>query len=179
LDAGELPSAADPGLLQNAITWSSAMRFNEVLRQLPNAAIDTSLDVRLGSINVASTTGLSFVDSVRVSLSRDWKPLSGDHAATAEADAGAAEAVAIGGPGCNTAGSRFLVARYDRETDGISGNTIALVNLAAEMNLFDCMKDAPALFSVSMAFQPGSYPDVDAPLTLSTCVGAQGHASYP
>jgi hypothetical protein len=53
------------------------------------------------------------------------------------------------------------------------------VNLVPEVNLFTCLKTAPADFVVAMQMEPLAYPMGDVPLTLSTCVGARTTASYP
>jgi hypothetical protein len=168
-DAGAEAALPETGISSGSVTWSAIMRFNDVLGQLPGAAVDLSLDVRLTTVNLASTTDLSFTDSIRVLLSRQ-ENLDGGTGRQG------------GNPGtsaCRIAGSSMLVATYDRQTDEPSGNAITLVNLVSDMNLFECMKDTPAIFWVTMAFRPGSYPALDAPLTLSTCVSATSHVSYP
>ena len=159
LDAGAGLTLPDAGILPSSTTWEAIMKFNDVLAQLPNAAVHMSVDVRLTSVNLTSTTDLSFIKSMFVFLSREQNGL--------------------GIAGCRTLGSSVLVARYDNEAGGASGAVIDLVNVAPEMNLFDCIKDTPAKFSVTMAFNAGSYPTTEVPLTLSTCIGAQSHVSYP
>jgi hypothetical protein len=168
-DAGTEPALPSAGLFPNSITWDATVRFNEVLGQLPSAEVDLSVDVRLTSLNVASTTDLSFTDSIRVFLSRQ-EDLDGGTARQVGNNAVAA---------CTVAGSSMLVATYDRPGDGPSGPAVTLVNLVSDMNLFECLRDAPAIFSVTMGFRPGWYPAIDAPLSLATCVSAQSHASYP
>jgi hypothetical protein len=179
LDAGAGLALPDAGILQGSVTWEATMKFNDVLAQLPSAAVDVSVDVRLTSVSLTSTIDLSFIKSMRVSLSREQDALGrGSTTRDQVADAGGGDAVA-GDSGCREAGSSILVASYDNLAGGTSGAIIDLVNVVPEMNLFDCIKDTPAKFSVTMAFQAGSYPATDAPLPLSTCIGAQSHVSYP
>ena len=179
LDAGAGLTLPDAGILPSSTTWEAIMKFNDVLAQLPNAAVHMSADVRLTSVNLTSTTDLSFIKSMFVFLSREQNGLGSGSAATNLVDAGSGGDVVAGIADCRTLGSSVLVARYDNEAGGASGAVIDLVNVAPEMNLFDCMKDTPAKFSVTMAFHAGSYPATDVPLTLSTCIGAQSHVSYP
>jgi len=177
-DAG--PTLPDAGVFPSSMAWEATLRFNDVLAQLPSSAVDVSVDVRLTSVNLTSTTDLSFIHSMRVFLSRQQTgPGRASAASDLVMDAGSSGDVTSGSSGCRAAGSSILVATYDHEVGGPSGAIIALVNVAPDMNLFDCLKDAPAKFSVTMAFQPGSYPATDAPLSLSTCMGAQSHVSYP
>ena len=180
LDSGAGLALPDAGILPSSITWEATMKFNEVLAQLPSAAIKVSVDVRLTSVSLTSTTDLSFIKSMRVFLSREQDALGRGRTASNEVvDAGSGGGLAAGVSGCQAVGSSILVAKYDNEAGEPSGAIIDLLNVAPEMNLFDCIKDTPAIFSVTMVFQPGSYPATDAPLTLSTCIGAQSHVNYP
>ena len=180
MDAGTGFALPDAGILPSSTTWEAIMKFNDVLAQLPTAAVSMSVDVRLTSVSLTSTTDLSFIQSMRVFLSREQDAL-GRASTTSDqvADAGSGDDVAAGVSGCKAVGSSLLVASYDNLTGGTSGAIIDLVNVAPQMNLFDCIKDTPAKFSVKMAFQGGSYPASEVPLTLSTCVGAKSHVSYP
>jgi hypothetical protein len=172
---GGIDRASTNGLV---LSWKETMNFNDVLAQLPSEALNTSVDVRLNAVQLSSTTDLNFTDSIRVFLSRQRK---GSDAGSTTSDSivsgGTSSETAPNGSSCRILGSNILVARYDRESDGPVGASIDLADLLPETNIFDCMKDAPVLFEVTMAFRPGFYPAIDAPLTLSTCIGAQG--SYP
>ena len=167
LDAGQSLAALptlDASAIPSSIDWTASFEFNEVIAQLPSSAVSVSLDVRLNSITLSSTTDLSFITGVQVFLSRaQSSPPDGGHSGYAE---------------CFDRLSTNPVATFDSQM-GSNGASIALVNLVPEVNLFDCLKAAPAKLLVVMAIQPSTYPTVDVPLTLSTCVGAQSTATYP
>ena len=169
---GAVFSIPDADIPSASIEWEAEMKFNEVLKQLPSAAANMSANVRLASVNLTSTTDLSFVDSVDVFLSHGQ----------ARADSGASTIVDGGSPAtlpCKAAGSSLRVAYFRSPDAGVGGSTLNLVTVDPALNLFDCMKDDPSKFDVKMTFHPGAYPATTTPLTLSTCIGAQAHASYP
>lgn len=167
LDGGTENAAgllADAASIPNSMDWDATLRFNDVIAQLPSSAVNVSLDVRLTSVTLSSTMDLSFITGLRVFLSRAQVSTDGG-SSTSHSD-------------CWDRISTDPVASYDSPTAS-SGPSIDLVNLVPEINLFDCIKDVPARFLVTMAMQPSAYQTSDVPLTLSTCVGAQTTATYP
>jgi hypothetical protein len=166
-------------------TWGAQLAFNEVLAQLPSAAAGLSADVRLASVALRSTTDLDFIESVEVTMSHET--VSKPSAKSANAvDGGVAGGVAggvdggiDGGTDCRGAGFVVRVAYFRRIEGASNGRTINLTMVAPDMNLFDCMKDAPTRFSIELSPHLGSVSAVDAPLTLGTCIGAATHLRFP
>jgi hypothetical protein len=153
--------------------WVVQMNFNDVLAQLPNAAVGVSADVRLTSVTLRNTTGLDFVDAVAVTLSHGTAtaPLqlaSSDDAVDAGSDVG-----------CEMAGSSLLVADFRRSEGDATRNQIDLLMTAAELNIFDCIKREPTLFTVKLSPRLATLPAADDPLVLGACVGALTKVSYP
>ena len=161
-DGGVVP-VPDAAAMPSSIDWEATLRFNDVVAQLPSGVLDISLDVRLTSVTLSSVLDLAFITGMRVFLGRPK---------TATADGGRSL------PECWSRISTSPIAVYGRPI-APSGAAISLVNLVPEINLYNCLKDAPARFLVAMDIEPLSYPTSDVPLTLSTCVSAQTTASYP
>jgi len=154
LDAGAIPSFME---------WKSTLRFNDVIAQMPTEVLSISLDVRLNAVKLSSPADLSFITSLLVYLRPAPNPADTTRASQTD---------------CWSQISANPVASYTSQLDP-SGPTINLVNLVPEVNLFTCLKTAPADFVVAMQMEPLAYPMGDVPLTLSTCVGARTTASYP
>jgi hypothetical protein len=163
LDASPSPDAAT---LPTSLEWEATLRFNDVVAQLPTAAVDISLDLRLTSVALSSTSDLSFVTDLRVFLRRTQST----------ADGGARSSTPV--PACWSQLSNNPIAIYQGQIVP-TGPTINLVSLVPDINLFDCVKDRPAKFVVDMGIEPSLYPTLDVPLTLSTCIGARSGATYP
>jgi hypothetical protein len=159
------------------LEWDSEMDFNRVLAQLPSAIASLSAEVRLSSVTLSSTTSLEFIDSLEVQMS------SGTSSTTRNAAGNSTSGTAIedGGPGssCREGGSTLRVAYFQRLEDSSQGQTIALVMVNPGLNMFDCLKDAPAQFKVKLIPRLGYAPATDAPLTLGACIGANTHAKLP
>jgi hypothetical protein len=168
--------AAIPGAVGFNFEWIANMNFNEVLAQWPSSAMSLSANLRLTSIALSSTRDLDFIESLEVLLSHgEARALGGTRTLTMAADAGLAD----DGLGCRNAGATLRVASFQRAEGWINGPTVALVVANPELNLFDCMKDEPSQFHVTLRSRPGGVPASDAPLTLGTCIGANTHLSYP
>lgn len=163
--------------VSSMIEWGAEMEFNRVLAQLPSAVASLSAEVRLSSVTVASTTSLDFIDSLEVLMNRGASSTTRSVAGNSTS----ATPIADGGPGdfCREAGSTLRVAYFQRQEDSSPGPTIALVMVNPELNVFDCLKDAPAKFQVKLTPRMGYAPATDAPLTLGTCIGANTHARFP
>ena len=71
------------------------------------------------------------------------------------------------------------IAYFQRSESGAAGASLDLALVDPALNLFDCMKDEPSRFRVTLTPRAGSMPMTDVPLTLRTCVGAETHVSYP
>jgi hypothetical protein len=160
---GPLPRSVLP-----TVEWVADLSFNEVLKHLPSAAANLSADVRLGSISLTSTSRLDFIESLEVTLSHG--------AATSPANGAGNSA---GAPGCRTAGTAIRVAYFQRGEGAATGSSLELVLVDPALNLFDCMKDEPSRFRVTLNPRAGSMNLGDVPLALRTCVGAETHVSYP
>jgi hypothetical protein len=169
-------SAAQAALLSpKTIEWNAKLEFNQVLKQLPIRALDLSANVQILSVHMSSSADLAFVDAIDVYLTRQGK----------KADAGTADGgvtlppVDGGTAACKTVGSTLHVASF-RRAEGIApGPTIGLSILLPDLNIFDCLKDAPASFTVKMDVVPAAFPFADIPLSLGTCMDVQTHVGYP
>ena len=171
---GLLDSAVDSGLpaLPSA-QWVAVMKFNDVLAQLPSAAVSVSAEVRLTSVTLRNTTGLDFVESVAVTL--------GHGAETAPLQLASFDDTADGGgdEGCEMAGSSVRVADFHRSAGAPIANQIDLTMTAAELDIFACLKREPTLLTVTLSPRLGSLPAADDPLVLGACIGASTQVSYP
>lgn len=159
---GGLAGPLDGGgvvMVAPTVEWVAELSFNEVLKQLPSAAASLSADVRLRSVSLSSTASLDFVESLEVTLGPGGNP--------------------GGGPGCPTAGTALRIAYFQRAEGAATGSSLDLVLAAPALNLFDCLKDEPSQFHVTLTPRAGSMPTSDVPLALRTCVGAETHVSYP
>jgi hypothetical protein len=163
LDGSSPPDAAT---LPASLEWEVTLRFNDVVAQLPTAAVDISLDLRLASVALSSTSDLSFITDLRVFLRRTQS--IGDGGARSSAAAST----------CWSQVSNNPIAVYQGQT-APSGPTINLVSLVPDINLFECVRDKPVKFLVDMGIEPSMYPPLDVPLSLSTCIGARSGATYP
>ncbi len=179
LDAG-IPGldGASIGQPPLAVEWVAELDFNQVLKQLPTTAIHLSANVQVSTVNLTSTANLSFIDTVDVFLGRDGTTAGAGNATPGQGgallDAGSPTPLA-----CSTSGPSMRIASFQRQQNLASGSSIDMVLLNPELNLFDCMKDAPSRFDVKMTILPTAYPAADVPLTLGSCIGVQTHTSYP
>jgi hypothetical protein len=169
---GSLPDGVAP-----TVEWVAEMSFNEVLAQLPSVAANLSADVRLGSVSLSGTTSLDFIESLEVSLGHGPATTGASGANAADGTTGGGES--DDGPGCGAAGTEMLVAYFRRGESGATGTSLDLALVDPGLNLFDCMKDLPSRFHVTLTPRTGSMPTSDTPLVLRTCVGAETHLSYP
>ena len=171
VDGGSLPTvdggtpfdasaAHDAATIPSSMPWEVTLRFNDVVKQLPTEAVSISLDVRLTSVTLSSTTDLSFITSLQVYLSRTQTFPDGGQTSI---------------PDCWNRISTNPIAIYQSQAVPVGG-VISLVSLVPDINLFDCIKDRPAKFLVQMEVEPSMYPSLDVPLSFSTCVGAQTSA---
>jgi len=165
-----LPSVRD-------LVWVAEMEFNQVLAQLPSAAVSLSADVRLTSVTLTSTTALDFIESVDVVMSHGTANTEGD--APSSSGTSAASVDSGGGLSCKEAGSVLRVAYFRRNGDVAAGSTIDLVIVEPDLNVFDCIKDEPASFEVTLTPHLGLAPATDAPLSFGTCIGAETHTTFP
>jgi hypothetical protein len=173
--AGQLEGAV-PGNAAPTVEWVAEMSFNDVLKQLPSVAENLSADVRLGSVSLSGTSSLDFIESLEVSLGHG--PATSGASGSGAAD-GAKAGDESNSPGCQAAGTALRIAYFRRGESGAAGPSLDLVLVDPGLNLFDCMKDQPSRFHVTLTPRPGSMPTSDAPLVLRTCVGAETHLSYP
>lgn len=150
--------------------WTVEADFDQVLAQVPSAAIDLSAKVRLSAVRLTSTEDLSFLESVEVFLSRGSK-VSQSRTAT--------DARALAPSGCKAESPGLPVATFRRPDIRSATPTVEMVIAEPELNLFECMKDAPSLFNLKMVIPAETYPVADTPLTLGACIGVQAQAGYP
>jgi hypothetical protein len=153
-------AAQDAATIPRSMPWEVTLRFNDVVKQLPTEAVSISLDVRLTSVTLSSTTDLSFITDLQVFLSRTQSFPDGGQTSTSD---------------CWNRISTNPIASYQGQAVPVGG-AINLVSLVPDINLFDCIKDKPARFLVQMGVEPSMYPTLDVPLVFSTCVGAQTSA---
>jgi hypothetical protein len=164
LDAAAIAARTTP------IEWVAEMNFNEVLAQLPSAAMSLTATLHLTSVTLSSVNNLDFIESLDVFLSHGRTP----SASPATDMDGGAHATS-----CGRAGDVLRVASFERLEGSVTGPVVNLRLAAPDTNLFDCMKDEPSQFRVTLTPHVGSLPATDTPLTLSTCIGAETHLSYP
>jgi hypothetical protein len=179
-DGGPATAALDAGLPINVIDQVVPMQFNLVLEELPGVLAGLDVDVRLLSIEVIGATDLAFIDAIDIVLFAGKKAsrANGDAAAPAESvDAGVSTVGSDGSLLCDTAG--LPVASYRRPASGAGGTSIALTVTDPTLNLYPCLKSAPANFDLRVTLAPDALPASDVPLNMTTCVNAHVNARWP
>jgi len=166
------------GVSSGIIQWFAEVPFDEAMKQLPSAAFDLSLNVRISSLHLTSTTDLSFVDTVDIFLERPKTRLDGgipvaDSGTEPNDDGG------LRSSPCGIGSAPLLVASFRRTDVSSSGPDLDLTLSNRDLNLAACMKDAPALFDVRMGIIPTAYPASDVPLVLGSCIAVATHATFP
>jgi hypothetical protein len=179
-DGGPPAAALDAGLPNNVIDQMVPMQFNLVLEELPGVLAGLDVDVRLLSIEVTGATDLAFIDAMDIVLFAGKKAsrASGDAEAPAGSmGAGLGTVGSDGGLLCDTAG--LLVASYRSPSSRVGGTSIALTVTDPTLNLYSCLKSAPANFDVRVTLAPDALPASDVPLNVTTCVSAHVNARWP
>ena len=185
LAASDLPDF-DAGLPAAALVWTAQMDFSQVLNQLPATGVGLSAQVRVSKTNLSSATDLSFIDSVDVVLLTGNGPGgsvdAGNPTLALVLDAGAI-AGSTGPDGgatlCAGGSGAITIASFRGQAGQLTGPSIDLDILAPDLNLFDCLKSAPATLTVTLRSREGAWPTADAPLTLTTCLAASTQVGWP
>jgi hypothetical protein len=82
---------------------------------------------------------------------------------------------------CRAGGPGLVVATYRKPATGGAavGKTIELEPTTREANLYACLRDVPAKFTVELGLVPAYVPASDTPVSLKVCINARASASFP
>lgn len=161
------------------VEWVSILAFNDVLKQMPNGSSADETKVLLTTLALDSTEVLDFVATVDVFINRGGKADALVSTPPTAMDGGVAVEARSGALPCEIAGGKLSVAHFQAADETPVGVHLPLGLLAPELNLFNCVKDDPTEFHVTMGFRPGRHPERTTPLTLSTCVSSESHMGFP
>jgi hypothetical protein len=152
------------------VDWAVEMDFDEIMAEVPSSTINLAANVQLSSLQLTSTTDLSFLESAEVFLGRRPK-------GTRTARSGDAGTPATSN--CTAATSGLPIASYHGSGAAFGAATLQMDMAGGALNVFDCMTGAMTVFSLKMSIPAATYPAADTPLALGSCVSLQAHASYP
>jgi hypothetical protein len=182
-DGGLAALLPDAGWPSSVIEQVIPMDYNALLKQVPGIAVGMDADVRLTSLKVIGPIDLGFIDEIAVTIfpgngGKIGTTASLDPAlAAAPVDAGLGDTDGGAGSSCGAAG--LLVGSYRRLVSGLGGTTAELQIVNPAVNLFSCLKSAPANFDIQIRIAPGELPSADTPLSVTSCMSAHANVELP